>query len=145
MDRTAGELARKLAKIQARLRKDLLDELLAHEDELDSMFDPYSFSPFIHEVREKYLSRLYLIQGLIQQIMAPGQVRARHATRVLSVGAETQELLVNQVNRQLGSLNSAKVLDVTFIPGNGKDHWSALITYEVSPVVEETDETAAWM
>jgi len=145
MDKNAGELAKKLARIQARLRKDMFDELLTHEEDLESCFDPYSYSPVIHDIREKYLTRLYLIQGIIQQLVYMGQGRTRPATRVLSVAAENQEMLVTQVNRKLVNLNGAKVLDVTFIPGNGKENWSALITYEVSPVTEEADETAAWM
>jgi hypothetical protein len=145
MDKQAGELARKLAVIQARLRKDLFDELLTHEEDLESLFDPYSYSPLVHEVREKYLTRIYLIQGIIQQLVYLGHGRNKHATRVLSVAAENQEMLVNQVNRKLVNLNGAKVLDVTFIPGSGKENWSALITYEVNPFIEEADETAAWM
>jgi hypothetical protein len=145
MDRNAGELARKLAGIQARLRKDLFDELVANQDDLESVFDPLSYSPLFHEVREKYLTRLYLIQGIIQQLVYMNQGRNKHATRVLSVAAESQEMLVNQVNRKLVNLNGAKVLDVTFMPGSGKENWSALITYEVNPFIEEADETAAWM
>jgi len=145
MDKNAGELARKLARIQARLRKDMFDELLAHDEDLESCFDPYSYSPAIHDIREKYLTRLYLIQGIIQQLVYLNQGRNKHATRVLSVAAENQEMLVTQVNRRLVNLNGAKVLDVTFIPGSGKENWSALITYEVNPFMEEADETAAWM
>ena len=145
MNKDAGELARKLAKTQARLRKELFDELQAHREELDSIFDPYSYSPLVHELREKYLTRLYLIQGLIQQLAYFSQGRHKHTTRVLSVGAKSQETLVNLVNRKLVKLNGAKVLDVKFIPGNGTENWSALITYEANPFMEEADETAAWM
>jgi hypothetical protein len=145
MEANAGELARKLARIQARLRKDMFDELLAHEGELETVFDPYSYAPLMHELREKYLTRIYLIHGIVQQLVHLTQGRTKHATRVLSVAAENQESLVNLVNRKLVNLNGAKVLDVTFIPGTGKENWSALITYEVNPFVEETDETAAWM
>jgi hypothetical protein len=99
----------------------------------------------MHELREKYLTRIYLIHGIVQQLVHLTQGRTKHATRVLSVAAENQESLVNLVNRKLVNLNGAKVLDVTFIPGTGKENWSALITYEVNPFVEETDETAAWM
>jgi len=145
MEVNAGELARKLARIQARLRKDMFDELLAHEDDLEAVFDPYGYSPLVHELREKYLTRIYLIHGILQQLIHLSPARAKHATRVLSVAAENQQMLLDLVNRKLVGLNGAKVLDVTFIPGTGKDHWSALITYEVNPFVEETDETAAWM
>jgi hypothetical protein len=145
MNKEAGELARQLSKIQARLRQELFEELQAQGDSLESVFDPYSYSPLVHELREKYLTRLYLIQGLIQQLAHLSQGRTRHTTRVLSVAAESQQTLVNLVNRKLASLNGAKVLDVKFIPGGRDESWSALITYEANPFVEEADETAAWM
>jgi hypothetical protein len=145
MKPNARPLARKLSKIQARLRKELLEELLAHEDDLDALFDPYAYSPLAHEIREKYLNRLYLIHGIIQQLAHFSQGRNRHPTRVLSVAAENQQNLVELVNRRLGKLNGAKILDVKFIPATEKDGWSALITYEANPFVEEADETAAWM
>ncbi len=145
MKSNAGQLARRLSKVQARLRKELVDELLTHEEDLESLFDPYSFSPLVHEIREKYLNRLYLIQGIIQQLAHLSQGRNRHPTRVLSVAAESQQTLVDLVNRRLGKLSGAKILDVKFIPATEKDGWSALITYEANPFVEEADETAAWM
>jgi hypothetical protein len=145
MNKNAGELARRLARIQARLRRDLFEELREHESDLDELFDPYSFSPLVHEIREKYLTRLYLIQGIIQQLAHFSQGRSKHSTRVLRVAAEDQKALVELVNRKLGKLNGAKVLDVKFVPGDGRESWSALITYEANPFMEEADETAAWM
>jgi hypothetical protein len=145
MNRDAAELARKLVGIQTQLRNELFDELLTHEGELDAVFDPYSYSPLVHELREKYLTRLYLIHGIIQQLAQLSKGRAKHATRVLSVSAENQERLVEQVNHQLVRLNGNKVLDVKFVSGNGDHSWAALITYEVNPFMEEADETAAWM
>lgn len=145
MNREAGDLARRLSKIQARLRGDLFDELQAHEDNLEAVFDPYSYSPLVHELREKFLTRLYLIQGLIQQLAHLSQARGKHATRVLSVAAEDRSSLVNLVNRKLATLNGSKVLDVKFIPGGPDQGWSAVITFELNPFIEEADETAAWM
>jgi len=145
MNREAGELARTLAKIQARLRQELAEELHTHGEELESAFDPYSYSPLVHELRDKYLTRLYLIQGLIQQLAQLSQGRHRHKTRVLSVAADDQQSLVSSVNRKLASLNGSKILDIKFIPGGESEDWSALITYEANPFVEEPDETAAWM
>lgn len=145
MNKDAGELARRLARIQGRLRRELFDELESHQDDLDAVFDPYSYSPVVHELREKYLSRLYLIQGLIQQLAHFSQGHGKHATRVLSVRADNQKKLVDLVNQRLVKLNGSKVLDVKFIPGSGSERWSALITYEVNPFMQEADETAAWM
>jgi hypothetical protein len=145
MNKDAGELARKLARIQTCLRKELYEALQNNEECLDSMFDPNSYSPLVHELRDKYLSRLYLIQGLIQQLAHYSQGPVRHATRVISVAAENQHALVDLVNLKLGRLNGMKVVDVKFIPGVGSETWSALITYELNPLVTEAGEAAAWM
>ena len=145
MKRAAGELAKRLAKVQGQLRQELVEELVAQGDDLEAIFDPYSYSPLVHELRDKYLSRLFLIQGLIQQLAQFSQGRNRHMTRVLSVAAGDQGSLVSSVNRKLLSLNGSKVLDIKFIPGGDDVDWSALITYEANPFMEAADETAAWM
>lgn len=145
MSNSAGELARKLAKIQARLRRDMLEDLLEHEEDLPALFDPYSFSPVTQEIREKYLNRLYLLHGIIQQLAQLNQGRNRHATRVMRVAATSQENLVKLVNRRLSDLSGTKVLDVKFMPATGEGDWTALITYEANPFMEAADETAAWM
>jgi len=145
MNKEAAELARQLARIQARLRAELLEELKSHKENLDTIFDPYSFSPLVHELREKYLTRLYLLQGLIQQLAYYSQGRTKHTTRVLSVVADTQQELVEEVNRKLHHLNGSKVTDVKFIPGTPDSGWTALITYEVNPLVGEVGGAAAWM
>ena len=145
MDNDVGDLARKLAHIQANLRKELLGELQEHGQELEVVFDPYSYSPVAQELRDKYLSRLYLIQGLLQQLVESSQGHNRRATRVLSVAAEGQEELVRTVNSKLLKLNGTKVLDIKFVPGSDGKEWSAWITYEVNPFTTSFDETAAWM
>jgi hypothetical protein len=145
MRNDALEFARKLAQIQARLRDELLDELREHGEELDTAFDPYSYSPFVHELRDKYLNRLYLIHGILQQLAHQTQGKGKQTTQVLSVIAPTQRELVDRVNRKLTKLNGSKVTDVKFIPGNDGEDWSAVITLELSPFRNEADETAAWM
>jgi len=145
MNKGAGELAKKLARIQAQLRAELLETLQAHEDNLDNLFDPFSFSPLVHELREKYLSRLFLIQGIIQQLAYCSQGHTKHPPRVVSVVAQNQDELVDMVNDKLLRLGGAKVMDVKFIPGSGEDAWSALITYEANPFMAEAGNTAAWM
>ena len=145
MDNDVGDLARKLGRIQADLRKELVGELQGHSQDFEAVFDPYSYSPVAQELRDKYLSRLYLIQGLLQQLAEFSQGHNRRATRVLSVAAEDQEKLVRKVNRKLLKLNGTKVLDVKFIPGNDSQGWAAMITYEVNPFTASFDETAAWM
>ncbi len=145
MKQDVGDLARKLARIQAGLRKELLQELQTHEAELDAILDPYSYSPLVQELREKYLNRLYLIQALLQQLAEMSQGGSKRATRVMSVAAETQEELVRRVNHRLQKLNGMKVLDVKFIPAGDGPEWTAVITYQVNPFVTAYDETAAWM
>ena len=145
MNRDAGELAQKLVKIQTRLRQELLAELQAHDDDLESVFDPYSYSPLVHELREKYLTRLYLLNGIIQQLAHHSQGHGRHTTRVFPVTADSRDELVQQVNRKLGKLNGSRVVDIKFMSGDESDDWSALITYEVNPLSPATDGTAAWM
>ncbi|MCD6416405.1 MAG: hypothetical protein J7M08_06885 [Planctomycetes bacterium] len=140
----AAELARKLAQAQDHLRERLFEELQEHECDVETVFDPHSYSPLVHELREKYLTRLYLIQGVLQQLAHYGKGRGKPVTRVVSVAAGERSELVRRVNRKLAKLNGAKVLDVKFTPG-GEEGWSALITYQLNPFVTEPDETAAWM
>ncbi|MFO8007635.1 MAG: hypothetical protein R6V05_07875 [Candidatus Brocadiia bacterium] len=139
-----AQLARKLAAIQNRLRRELFEELQDHEQELDSVFDPYSYNPLAHELRDKFLTRLYLLHGVIQQLAHYSQGQKRHTTRVVSVAAEDRPKLVRLVNRKLQKLNGAKVLDVKFMPG-GEEGWSALITYELNPLTAQPGETTARM
>ena len=145
MENDVSDLAKKLARIQATLRKELFSELKEHSEELDVVFDPYSYSPVAQELRDKYLSRLYLIQGLLQQLVESSQGHNRRATRVLNVIAEGQDELVRNVNSKLLKLNGTKVLDIKFVPRADGKEWSAWITYEVNPFNNSFDETAAWM
>jgi hypothetical protein len=142
---SAGQLARKLARIQARLRLDLFEELQAHEDDLETIFDPYSFSSEVHDLREKYLTRLQLLQALVQQLASLSTSGSKRTARVTALSAETQNELVERVNRKLGRLNGSRILDVKFVPGSPEEDWSALITYEVNPLSPPQDSTAAWM
>lgn len=145
MAKISGELARRLAKTQARLRSELLEELKAQGDDLEEVFNPYSYSPLIHELREKYLSRLVLIQGILQQLAHHYHAGHKPSVRVHALSAETQNELVRRVNRTLHKLNGSRVIDVTFTPSTEDEDWSALITYEAHASADETDETALWM
>jgi hypothetical protein len=144
MSSEPAELARKLAAVQSRLRQELFEELQSHEQEIETAFNPYSYSPLVHELREKYLSRLYLLHAILQQLAQHHKSRNKHTTRVVSVAAEDRPKLVRLVNRKLQKLNGAKVLDVKFTP-DPEEGWSALITYELSPFTVEPGETAARM
>jgi len=145
MNSEAGELAKKLARIQSHLRNELMEELKSNEGDLEAIFDPYSFSPIVHELREKYLTRLHLLQGLIQQLAHFSLGRSRHTTRVFAVTADSRGELLDRVNHKLHKLNGSRVIDIEFIQSDEQETWSALITCELSPFAAETDGTAAWM
>ena len=145
MSSDARDIARKLARIQSRLRKELLSELNDHEDNIDQVFDPYSYSPVVQELREKYLSRLYVLQAILQELAHCNTSRRQPPVKVLSVNAEDSDELVKRVNKQLVELNGAKVLDVKFLQNKQDDHWVGLITYLANPFTATTGETPAMM
>ncbi|MFO7957738.1 MAG: hypothetical protein R6X33_11650 [Candidatus Brocadiia bacterium] len=137
-----ADLARKLSAVQNQLRQELFEELQEHGEDIESIFDPYSYSPLTHDLRDKYLSRLHLIQAILQQLAHYSQGKRKNATRVVSVTAPDRSELVRQVNHKLTRLNGAKVRDVKFMQGEDGG-WSALITYDLNPFKGETDEPAA--
>jgi len=145
MSRDAYEVARKLARVQSRLRKELLEELQRHAEDIENVFDPYSYSPVVHEIKEKYLSRLYVLQALIQELAHLNQSRRNPPVKVTSIKAEDSEALVERVNEKLANLDGAKILDVKFIQNKTDEDWVALISFIGNPFTEAKDETAAWM
>jgi len=145
MDMNPAEIVKKLAKIQANLRQELLEELHSRRQDLEFIFDPYSYSPLVEELREKYLTQLFVIQGIIQQLAHLSVGKKGSNARVISVNAQDQPRLVKQVNSKLAALNGAKVLGVDFLPQKGQEEWVALITYVPNPFMQESGETAAWM
>ncbi len=139
-----ADLARKLCAVQNRLRQELFEELQQHGEDVDSIFDPYAYSPLIHDLRDKYLSRLHLIQGILQQLAHYSKGQRKNATRVLSVTAPDRAALVRQVNQRLTRLNGSRVRDVKFMQGEDGG-WSAMITYDLNPFRGEPDEPATIM
>jgi len=145
MGMDARDIARKLVRIQNRLRRELLQDLQDHAADIDLIFDPYSYSPLVQELREKYLTRLYVLQAILQELAHLNAGRRQPPVKVLSVSAESREELVNTVNKQLAGLNGAKVQDVKFMQNKQDDGWAALITYVANPFTETQGEPAAWM
>ena len=145
MSTHAHDIAKRLARIQADLRKELLEELEGHDEDIESVFDPYSYSPVVHEIKEKYLNRLYVLQAVIQELAHLNQGRRNPPVKITSVKADGSEALVELVNEKLMSLNGAKIMDVKFLEGKTDEDWVALITYVANPFTERKDETAAWM
>ena len=109
------------------------------------MFDPYSYSPVVQEIREKYLTRLQIVQAIIQELAHYNQGRRQPPVKVLSLRGKNSEELVENVNEKLATLNGAKVMDVEFLHNEQQDHWVAIITYVANPFTETQDETAAFM
>lgn len=144
MSSETRDIAQQLAQIQNRLRGELLEELQQNEKDLDTVFDPYSFSPVVQEIRDKYLSSLQVIQSIIQQL-ARHHKRRQPPVKLLSLKAEDSERLVSLVNEKLSDLHGARVMDVEFLQKQNDDQWVAVITYVANPFTEEQDETAAWM
>lgn len=144
MSSDTRDIAQQLAQIQNRLRGELLEELQQNENDLDTVFDPYSFSPVVQEIRDKYLSSLQVIQSIIQQL-ARHHKRHQPPVKLLSLKAEDSERLVSLVNEKLADLQGARVMDVEFLQKQNDDQWVAVITYVANPFTEEQDETAAWM
>jgi len=139
------DIARKLARIQVRLRKALLEELQAHAGDIESIFDPDCYSPLVHELREKYLNRLFVLQAIIHEFAHLNQGRRTPPVKVMTVKAGNNEELVDRVNEKLATLQYAKVLDVKFLQNKPEDDWLAVICFIASPFTETKDETAAWM
>jgi len=145
MNVDARDIAKKLARVQGRLRKELLEELQNHEEDIEVIFDPYSYSPLVQELREKYLNRLYVLQALIQELAHFNQGRRHPTVKVVSVRAQDAEKLVDAVNHKLVELNGAKVMDVEFVQNKPDDQWVGVITYIVNPFMETQGEAAAFM
>lgn len=145
MPKDASAIARKLSQIQAKLREKLLLDLEGVEGDLDDLFDPESYSPAFEEYREKYCSRLYVLQSIIQELANFNQGNRKRHTKVASVSARNHSELAKLVNRKIVQLDGCKVTDVKFVPSTDDKEWVAVITYLSNPFIEEPDETAAWM
>jgi hypothetical protein len=144
MDIAARNIAKKLANIQKNLRQDLLEEMENHGDDLEAIFDPYSFSPVSQELRDKYLNRLHMLQAIIHELAYLKQGNRQPPVKVLSLRASDSDRLVKKVNAQLAHLNGARIMDIEFLQ-NQEDGWVAIITYALSPFTESQSETASFM
>ena len=145
MNKDLHEIVKVLCRIQNDLRRDLFEEIQSHSEDIESVFDPYCYSPLVHELREKYLTRLYVLQAVLQELAHFSQARGRRnpPAKVTSVKAADSEQLVELVNRRLAKLNGAKVLDVNFLQNKQDDDWVALITYVANPLTAAQGEPSA--
>ncbi len=145
MNNEARNIAKKLVKTQNRLRADLLEELVENSDDIEMLFDPFSYSHIGEEIRDKYLVKLQMIQGILQELAHFNQKNRQPPVKVLSVRADTSDKLVKVVNKTLARLNGARIMDVEFVQNQENENWVALITYMANPFTEEKDEKAAFM
>lgn len=145
MSGTPAHIARKLKKIQAKLRRELFEELKIRSGDLETVFDPYSYTPLSQELRDKFLTNIFLIQAIIQQLCHLSEYRKKASTVVVSVNAANKDKLVQHVNEKLASLNGSKILGVDFLPADESKTWTALITYVTNPLLEGPAEPATLM
>ncbi len=146
MNKDARKIAARLVKMQKRLRSDMLGELTEYSDDIESVFDPHSYSHLGEEIRDKYLTNLQMIQGILQELAHFNQGESRRPpVKVLSLRAASSDKLVKLVNATLARLAGTRVMDIEFVQNNENENWVALITYMTNPFNEEQDETAALM
>ena len=138
MDQKIAKLVKQLTNIQADLRQELCDELLSTDEDLEHVFDPYSYSPVVQDLREKYLNQLMTVQGIIQQLAHHCHAQQTQKTKVVRLTSEKQRNLVKLVNQKLASMNGSKVMDMNFLPRDEEGDWVAVITFMPSPFSQKT-------
>jgi hypothetical protein len=138
MDQKVARIVKTLSGIQANLREELCEKLEDQDEELEHIFDPYSFSPVAQDLREKYLNQLMTIQGIIQQLAHHCHAQQKQKTKVVRLSSSDQSKLVKLVNQKLASMNGSRVMDVNFMDRNEDGKWVALITYTPSPFAQQS-------
>ena len=138
MDQKVARIVKTLSGIQANLREELCEKLENQDEELEHIFDPYSFSPVAQDLREKYLNQLMTIQGIIQQLAHHCHAQQKQKTKVVRLSSSDQDKLVKLVNQKLASMNGSRVMDVNFMDRNDDGKWVALITYTPSPFAQQS-------
>lgn len=132
----AARIARALAEIQLELREDLLQLLVSQESELKSVLDPRTFSTQFDEIRDKYLDKLAILQGIINELANYSICQTKRVTRIESLSAGDHETLTRMVNKKLASLAGCRIEDVKFLKdANCEDErWVSFITYTPNPL-----------
>jgi len=131
-----ARIAKILAEIQYELREDLLDTLAREEDDLKIVLDPRTFSMEFDEVREKYLDKLAVLQGIINELANLNLHHTKRITRVESLAAGTHEELTKKVNHKLARLEGCRIVDVKFLKDDksAESPWVSFITYMPNPL-----------
>lgn len=128
----ASRIGRVIAELQQKLRQDLLQELVESEEELHTLFDPGSYSHALDGVRDKYVDKLFALQGILHELANLDEGHRRRRTEVTCLSAKTPDALAKQVNKKLRELEGCAILDVKFLKGD-EDKWVAFITYLANP------------
>ncbi|HOX38559.1 MAG TPA: hypothetical protein PL033_11270 [Candidatus Brocadiia bacterium] len=136
-------IAKSLGRIQSQLRKELLDELSQSEDDLEFLFDPHSYSLKLEELRDKYVTRLFVLQHIAQELSHLSAHPRKRQTRVTTLIADDHQSLTKLVNSRLARMDNCRVLDIKFspVPDSG---WLAVITYVAGAMPPDAEETARW-
>ena len=131
-----SRIAKTLSEVQYEMREDLLDFLLSEEEELKTVLDPRTFSPQFDEIREKYLDKLAVLQGAINELANFNLCHTKRITRVESTAADTYENLTKKVNIKLARLEGCRIVDVKFLKDEESDEspWVSFITYMPNPL-----------
>ena len=143
MKRDPGLILKKLATAQSQLRQELMQELASNEDYLDGLFDQFSYNVALEELRDKYVTRLFIIQSLIHELTNLSLGKQKRRTRVISLtGADVEELTA-EVNRKLQALDGRRVLDVKFSQSEDAT-WQAFIVYLSHPRQDSGGASGRW-
>lgn len=128
----AARIGRTIAELQQKLRQDLLQDLVESEEELQTLFDPDSYSHALDGVRDKYVDKLSALQGILHEVANLDEGHRRRRTQVTCISTKSPEGLAKQVNTRLRELEGCAILDVKFLKGD-EENWVAFITYLANP------------
>lgn len=132
----AARIAKTISEVQYELREDLLDSLVSEGEDLKSTLDPRSFSPEMDEIRDKFLDKLAILQGIVNELANFNLCHTKRITRIESISADTHEELTERVNKKLARLEGCRIVDVKFLKDEGTEEvkWVSFVTYMPNPL-----------
>jgi len=132
LEQDASRIGRLIADVQAKLRDEMLEQLVDSEEELAALLEPGSYSHALEEIRDKYIDRLLALQGVLHELANLDEGHRRRRTKATSLSADSPQGLTRSLNKKLRELEGCSILDVNFLKGNEKE-WVAFITYLANP------------
>ena len=132
----AARIAKTISEVQYELREDLLDSLVSEGEDLKNTLDPRSFSPEMDEIRDKFLDKLAILQGIVNELANFNLCHTTRITRIDSISADTHEELTERVNKKLARLEGCRIVDVKFLKDEGTEEvkWVSFVTYMPNPL-----------